>query len=1116
MMQATPPGSFASPTPVTVDGPSRDLAQAPAPRIYYVPLSMVSDLGSWPTILDGCAGMGFDAVLISPPGDPGSSGNLLLPRDWARPHPALAREGSVAAGIAALAGECRARGLGLMVDLVADRLATGGPLAAELELRLAGSGARDPRVAPEDRDGAPVPFADPAARRRFIDRLASYLAGLAEAGAAGFRCLRPHRVPAEVWAEVGDAVRREAPEARFLAWTPGLAAEDVAALAPAGFDGGFSSLRWWDCRAGWPMDEHERLSALGPAVAFPEAPFGERLAQSTEADEAVERRVERALWVAATLGDGLLIPMGLEFGAREPVPPTGEVRETYAALRDRPRLDFAERIRAANAFVAREGGRFARGGMRVLAGAGGAPTAVLRTDAGDLRRAAAARLVLVNPALDRDARLPAGSLSPESGRFLPFRDAVGSGPNLGAESAATLGPAEVRVFEGGAGRAILPPVESLRFTPETAVAAPRLAIEAVTPAVDGGRYPVKRIVGEVVRVEADAFAEGHDAIAVALLWRAADEETWRERRMVPLGNDRWAADLPLERLGRHHFTVEAWRDEFAIFHHELEAKHEAGLAVPLELEEGRRLVARTLEGASGEAAARLAPIAERLLRADDAGRLALLLAPETADAMAAADPRPFSLRHEPIPLDAERTGAGFASWYELFPRSQSGDPERHGTFDDVIGRLPAIRAMGFDVLYFPPIHPIGRTNRKGRNNSLTAGPDDPGSPYAIGSAEGGHDAIHPELGTFEDLRRLVAAAAEHGLELALDLAIQASPDHPWLKHHPDWFNWRPDGTIRYAENPPKKYEDIVNVDFYAEGARPSLWTELRDTIRLWVDQGVKLFRVDNPHTKPFPFWEWVIEDVRRDHPDVVFLSEAFTKPKVMYRLAKIGFSQSYTYFTWRNTKWELQDYLTELSTQPPKDFFRPHFFVNTHDINPDFLQNAPRPAFLIRAALATTLSGLWGMYNGFELCEGRPDQKRKEYADSEKYQLYAWDWDRPGNIIGEITRLNRIRRDNPALQTHLGITFQPARNDNVLLFQKATPARDNVLLVAVSLDPHSAQEAEIEIPLWEWGLPDDGTLGVEDLMRGTRFTWTGKVQRIRLDPGELPFSIWRLRAARDL
>ena len=349
-----------------------------------------------------------------------------------------------------------------------------------------------------------------------------------------------------------------------------------------------------------------------------------------------------------------------------------------------------------------------------------------------------------------------------------------------------------------------------------------------------------------------------------------------------------------------------------------------------------------------------------------------------------------------------------------------------------------------------------------------------------------------------------------GLEIALDLAIQASPDHPWLAQHPEWFDWRPDGTIRYAENPPKKYEDIVNVDFYADGAKPSLWIALRDVVHLWVEQGVRLFRVDNPHTKPFAFWEWLIADIRRGHPDVVFLSEAFTRPKVMYRLAKIGFSQSYTYFTWRNSKWDLTQYLIELTQTAPKDFFRPHFFVNTHDINPDFLQDAPRSAFLIRAALATTLAGLWGMYNGFELCEGRPDAKKKEYADSEKYELTAWDWDRPGNIIAEITALNRIRRENPALQSHLGLTFLVAWNDDVLYFEKATPGRDNVILIAISLDPHRAQEADIEIPLWRFGLPDDATLAVEDLVQGTRFTWAGKIQRIRLDPADLPFSIWRL------
>ncbi|MCW6506605.1 alpha-1,4-glucan--maltose-1-phosphate maltosyltransferase [Lichenifustis flavocetrariae] len=1109
MVQVTPPQSFASGTPV-VDGDrlrpdERDLAL----RIYYVPLSMISAPDQWPAILDACVGMGFNTLMLSAPSHPGPAGNLLLPFDLGRPHPALPPEGSLEASIGELAGACRQRNLDLMVDLVTDRVAADSPLAHEVDLRSTGIGARDPRVRPEDRSSADVPFSDPGRSGSFVERYANYLAALARAGIAGFRCLRPNRVPAEVWTRW----KASAPTCRFMAWTPGLVPEAVVGLVSAGFEGAFSSIRWWDCRAGWPAEDYERLRQLGPVIAFPEAPFDARLAQTLDSEEIVQRRSERALWIAAALSDGMMIPMGFEFGAREPVPVAGPMRETYAALRDRPRLDLAGAIRSVNAFASRESSRGSQKEMRLLTGGGAPLTALLRTAAGDANRA---RLVLVNPSLDRSSTLAAAALSPEVGRFLPFNDILGSGPTLSPESTLLLRPAEVRVLEGRANRPIMLPREASRMTEKTAVAAPRLAIEAVSPTVDGGRYPVKRIVGEVLRVEADAFAEGHDQIAVALKWRAADETDWQERRMRPLGNDRYTADMPLTRLGRYVFCVEAWRDEFAIFLYELTKKHEAGLKVTLELEEGRRLVEHSAGQSGSEAAARLKPVLNRLAHANDAERLDLLIAPETAALMAEADPRPFRLTSDPMPVDAERTAAGFASWYELFPRSQSGDPHRHGTFDDVIGRLPAIRAMGFDVAYFPPIHPIGRTNRKGRNNSLTAGPDDPGSPYAIGAEAGGHDAIHPELGSFEDFRRLVAAAAEQGLEIALDLAIQASPDHPWLEQHPDWFNWRPDGSIRYAENPPKKYEDIVNVDFYAEGAKPSLWTELRNTIMVWVEQGVKLFRVDNPHTKPFPFWEWVIEDVRRDHPDVIFLSEAFTRPKVMYRLAKIGFSQSYTYFTWRNTKAELTEYLTELTTQPPKDFFRPHFFVNTHDINPDFLQNAPRPAFLIRAALATTLSGLWGMYNGFELCEGRPDAKKKEYADSEKYQLYAWDWDRPGNIISEISRLNRIRRDNPALHSHLGITFRAAYNDNTLLFQKSSPARDNVLLIAVSLDPFAAQEADIEVPLWDFDLPDNGTIVVDDLMRGHRFTWTGKYQRIRLDPAELPFSIWRLGAARNV
>jgi starch synthase (maltosyl-transferring) len=440
----------------------------------------------------------------------------------------------------------------------------------------------------------------------------------------------------------------------------------------------------------------------------------------------------------------------------------------------------------------------------------------------------------------------------------------------------------------------------------------------------------------------------------------------------------------------------------------------------------------------------------------------------------------------------------------------SDDAGRHGTFSDVIRHLPRIRAMGFDVLYFPPIHPIGHSNRKGRNNALRAGPADPGSPYAIGSEVGGHTAIHPELGTLDDFRRLRAAAAQQGLELALDFAIQCSPDHPWLKQHKEWFSWRPDGSLRYAENPPKKYEDIVNVDFYAPDAIPGLWEALRDVVKFWASEGVRIFRVDNPHTKPLPFWQWMIADIKAAYPDSIFLAEAFTKPKMMLRLAKVGFTQSYTYFTWRNTKDELIDYLTDLNSSPTREFFRPNFFVNTPDINPPFLQVSGRAGFLIRAALAATLSGLWGVYNGFELCEAEAIPGREEYANSEKYEIRAWDWDRPGNITAEITQLNWLRRTNPALQTHLGVTFLPSSDDSILVCEKATADRSNVVLVAITLDPTRPRETNFELPLWKWGAADSATIVIDDLVAEKQFALHGKYQSLRLDPTSLPYAIWRV------
>jgi starch synthase (maltosyl-transferring) len=1079
-----------------------------APRIYYVHPLLAGPLDTWDEILDHAADLGFDTILMAPPFEPGHGGSIFLPRDMTGLHAALGH-GNAIDSLARLAVKAGARGLALTLDVVLDRIAADSIFARELDLTSLNSDVLDPRQNPADREAVIVPFDGNAGDHPYLAMLAERLRGLTGVGVSGFRCLHWDTIPPAALQRLIGLVRGNASGTRFLAWTPGTTSEARQTLRGTGFDGTFSSLCWWDLRQRWITDEHEQLRSIGYEIAFPEVPFDKRIAHEVEPLDVLERRATRALSLAAGMGDGLLIPMGFEYGCRDRFDPTRGNGVGLRGLRETGSLDLTGEVRQANRLLAQDGGTFGRMPLHLLVGHASPVTALLRIDAEDVRHAKAARLIVANADLRRPAQATGSFLVSEGGSpLMPFREIPDGGFELTPATTITLRPGEVRILEGRPLQPILGavPVPAV----EQAVAAPRPAIENITPAVDGGEFPVKRIIGEMVRVEADVFGDGHDPLAAALVWRAADEDRWRETRMTLIVNDRWSAEFPLERLGRYEFAVQAWLDPFAIFRSELEKKYAAGLDVTLELEEGRLLVEDTRANAASDIADLVRALAERLTDADYDARLEILLAPETSDIMTAADRRPFLVRSRPIPVDAERTAAGFASWYELFPRSMSDDPNRHGTFDDVIRKLPYIRDMGFDVLYMTPIHPIGRTHRKGRNNSLTAGPHDPGSPYAIGSGAGGHDAIHPELGAFEDFRRLVAAAADHGLELALDIAVQASPDHPWLKEHPDWFDWRPDGTIKYAENPPKKYEDIVNVNFYAEGAMPSLWLELRDTILLWVEQGVKLFRIDNPHTKPFPFWEWLIADVRRSHPDVAFLAEAFTRPKIMYRLAKIGFSQSYTYFTWRNEKWELAEYMTELTQTAPKDFFRPHFFVNTPDINPDFLQNAPRSAYLIRAALATTLSGLWGMYNGFELCEGRPDAKKKEYADSEKYEIRAWDWDRPGNIVREVTILNRIRRDNPALHSQLGISLLNAWNDNILFFEKATPGRENVLLVAISLDPHHAQEADIELPLWKFGLSDHDSLAVEDLVRQHRFTWTGKHQRTRLDPSEIPFSIWRI------
>lgn len=642
----------------------------------------------------------------------------------------------------------------------------------------------------------------------------------------------------------------------------------------------------------------------------------------------------------------------------------------------------------------------------------------------------------------------------------------------------------------------------------------RLAIEGVTPVIDGGRFAVKRLVGEPLRIEADVFCDGHEKIDAAILVKTPGGD-WTETPLTFWENDRWRGEVSFDEPGPARYTILAWRDAFATWASDTKKKKDAGQDISLELKEGRALVQRAEKGSRGNEADRgaLAAFAARLDKLDGDAAYAAYEEPETAALMNRVGPRDEETRWEvEVPVWVDREAAGFSAWYELMPRSQSGDVNRHGTFDDVIKRLPDIREMGFDVLYFPPIHPIGKQFRKGKNNSVTAKEGEPGSPYAIGSAEGGHTAIHPELGDFASFDRLLNEAAAHGLELALDFAIQCSPDHPWIKEHPGWFDWRPDGTIKYAENPPKKYQDIVNVDFYKPDSIPDLWIELRDVVLFWLDKGVRIFRVDNPHTKPFPFWEWMIAEVREKDPGVIFLAEAFTRPKVMKRLAKVGYNQSYSYFTWRNEKWELEAYLKELTQEECAEFMRPNFFVNTPDINPVFLQTGGRPGHRLRLALAATLGGNYGVYSGFELCEATPVPGKEEYLDSEKYEIRAFDWKREGHIRDDIAFFNALRRSEPAMRDFRSLQFLNFWNENVLYYAKRTRDRSSYLLFVVSLDPKNSQGGHFEVPLWEFGLPDTASVKVEDLVNDRQFVWSGKVQHWWINPEDCPYAVFRISA----
>jgi starch synthase (maltosyl-transferring) len=641
----------------------------------------------------------------------------------------------------------------------------------------------------------------------------------------------------------------------------------------------------------------------------------------------------------------------------------------------------------------------------------------------------------------------------------------------------------------------------------------RVRMENVEPEIDSGLYPAKRVVGEHVVVTADLLADGHDALAARLRYRYARDDDWTETPMQELTNDRWIASFPVTRQGQYEYTISAWMDRFETWRNALEKKIAAGQEVSNELLEGALLVKKAAECARGGDAKWLEAQARTLEdQKETTSGVQRALDSELAEMMGRYVDRSDEVSYEKIlKVTVERERALYGAWYEMFPRSAGTDPYRSATFREAEDRLSGIAAMGFDILYLAPIHPIGKTHRKGPNNVLRAGPKDPGSPWAIGSAEGGHKAVDPGLGTLDDFDHFVEAANIAGLEIALDLAFQCSPDHPYVREHPEWFRHRPDGSIKYAENPPKKYQDIYPPDLECDDWK-ALWEELKSIVQFWIDHGVRIFRVDNPHTKTFGFWQWLIAEIRQAHPDVIFLSEAFTRPKIMRHLAKIGFSQSYTYFTWRNTKAELVDYLTELTQTSVREYMRPNFFTNTPDILHEYLQFGGRPAFEVRLVLAATLGTSYGIYGPpFELCVTDAVPGTEEYQDSEKYQIRVWDWDRPGNIKELIVRVNGIRRENPALQANWNLQFHFVDNDQLLFYLKTTPDLSNIILVVVNLDPHHTQSGWVRVPLVQLGIEPSDTYQVHDLLGDGRYLWQGEVNFVQLDPSVSPAHILRLR-----
>jgi len=643
----------------------------------------------------------------------------------------------------------------------------------------------------------------------------------------------------------------------------------------------------------------------------------------------------------------------------------------------------------------------------------------------------------------------------------------------------------------------------------------RVIIENVTPEIDGGTFAAKRVCGERLIVEADIFADGHEMISGMLLFRREAEKKWHETALKLVVNDRWRADFRVDEIGRYRYTLAAWIDRFQSWRRDLQKRAEVDEHSELDILTGALIIEPAARRASASDKKKLLEAIE-LLRDEDTSlstKLTAALSDDLLELVQRYPDRDGDTRYgKELAVVVDREKARFSAWYEIFPRSSAAEPGVHGTFKDCERLLSYVASMGFDTLYLPPIHPVGYTHRKGKNNSITAAADDPGSPWAIGSAEGGHKSIHPQLGTVEEFRSFVAKAESLDLEVALDLAYQCSPDHPYVREHPKWFRWRPDGTVQFAENPPKKYQDIYPLDFTTEEWR-ALWEELKSIVEFWREQGIRIFRVDNPHTKPLPFWQWLIDTVKQDHPEVIFLAEAFTRPKVMYRLGKLGFTQSYSYFTWRNTKAEITEYFQELTQTEVREYFRPNLWPNTPDILPEYLQFGGRAAFMLRLVLAATLSGNYGIYGpAFELLENRPREAgSEEYLDSEKYEIKHWNRESADSLKDFITRINKIRKDNPALKCDWSLCFHEIDNEQMVCYTKRTEDLGNIILVVVNLDPHHVQSGWVRIPLEPLQLAATDSYQAHDLLTGARFLWHGARNYVQLDPKNGPAHILRLR-----